>query len=594
MKKTIRIAAGVLLGIALIWWFVKPKRTPQERQEKVLYIVSNGQVQELDPIRARDNYTVKQISQVYEGLLEYHYLKRPLTLVPNLAEAMPTISADQRVYTFKLRRGVFFQDDPCFKDGKGRELVADDFVYSLKRLADPKLQALNFWVIDNKLEGLNEWREKSQQANVTDYAEEIAGLRALDRYTLQFTLKQPYPQFLYALAMKGCYVVPHEAITYYGTEFINHPVGTGPFVIENFNPQDTKITFRKNPTFRDKRFPSEAAEEYRHMLSYAGKKLPFVDKIVTHIITEEYPRWLKFKKGEIDAIDISRDQITGTVVENGRLASELVEKGIQYEQAPELSTHYIGINNSHPLFKNNRKLRQAISLAFDRETYNQLFFKGSVMLAQSFLPPRLAGYQADYVNPYRTYDLEKAKKYLAEAGYPEGKNLPEITLDIPSTTDLRQKGEFIRQCMGKIGIRVNVIPNIFPEMIKKTQTTGCMLHTISWAVEYPDAENFFQLLYSKNQQSSGLWYHDPVFDSLYEQASGMSDSPERTKIYEKINQMIAEEVPIICVFHPSVKDLRHGWVKNYLQPDCIYGPEQYVDIDLAQQKALKAKLEASR
>ena len=593
MKKTIRIA-GVLLGIALVWWFVKPKRTSQERQEKVLYIVSTAQIQELDPIRARDDYTVKQAARVYEGLLEYHYLKRPLTLVPNLAEAMPTISDDQRIYTFKLRRGVFFHDDPCFKDGKGRELVADDFVYSFKRLADPKLQSLNFWAVDGKLEGLNEWREKTQQASVTDYAEEIPGLRALDRYTLQFTLKQPCQQFLYALAMACCFVVPHEAVTYYGAEFINHPVGTGPFMIENFNPHETKITFRKNPTFRDKRFPSEAAEEYRHMLSYAGKKLPFVDKVVTYIITEEYPRWLKFKKGEVDAIDISRDQTTTTVIEKGQLAPDLVEKGIQYLETPLLGTHYIAINNGHPLFKNNRKLRQAMALALDRETYNQLFFKGSAMLAQSFLPPGLPGYQADYVNPYCTYDIEKAKKYLAEAGYPEGKNLPEITLDIPSTTDIRQRGEFIRQCMGKIGIRVNVIPNIFPELIKKAQKAGCMLHTMSWTVEYPDAENLLQLLYSKNQQTSGLWCHYPVFDSLYEQASIMPDSPERTRIYEKLNQLIAEEVPIICIFHPRPKDLHHGWVKNYIQPDGIYGIEQYVDIDLAQQKALKVKLEASR
>ena len=148
--------------------------------------------------------------------------------------------------------------------------------------------------------------------------------------------------------------------------------------------------------------------------------------------------------------------------------------------------------------------------------------------------------------------------------------------------------------MAKIGIRVRVIPNTFPEMVKKSRTTGCMLHTISWAVEYPDAENFFQLLYSKNQQTSGLWHHNPVFDSLYEQASVLSDSPERTKIYERLNQMVAEEVPIICIFHIRAKDLYHGWVKNYLRPDCIHAIEQSVDIDLAQQKVLKAKLEATR
>jgi oligopeptide transport system substrate-binding protein len=590
-KRIVQLGSLALGLILLGWWYAKRKGLHQKQpvQEKVLNLVSNANIQELDPIRARDDYTVKQAALVYEGLLEYHYLKRPLTLVPNLAQAMPTVSDDQRVYTFTLRKGVLFQDDPCFKEGKGRELVAEDFVYAFKRLADPKLQSLNFWVVDNKLEGLNEWREKNGQAIATDYTAEIVGVRALDRYTLQFTLKQSYPQFLYALALSPCYVVPREAVTYYGADFSNHPVGTGPYRIENFNPQDMKIVYCKNPTFRDKYFPSVAAQSYAAMLTYAGRKLPFIDKIVTCVLTEEYPRWLKFNKGDVDIIDISRDQAVATALVDNQLAPELQGKGIQFLQVRDLGTHYIAFNNSHPLFKDNPKLRQAMSLTFDAATYNKLFYKGSVLLAQSLVPPGLAGYQAGYINPYQ-YDIEKAKKYLADAGYPAGKNLPEIVLDVPATTDLRQKGEFFSQCMATIGIQVKVVPSIFAELIKKTQNGTSMMHTMSWTAEYPDAENFFQLLYSKNQQTSALWFHHPTFDALYEQAAAMLDSPERTKIYEKLNQMIAEEVPMICIFHLTSKVLHHGWIKNYTLSDCMYGTEQYIDIDLSQQEKLKPKL----
>lgn len=589
MKNIIRI--GILvLAIGAVWLYTECSKTPQVAQEKVLVIAKNAQVQGLDPIRVRDDYAVHEAGKVYEGLLDYHYLKRPLELVPNLAVATPTISADQLVYTFKIRKGVKFHDNPCFPKGKGRELTVHDFVYSFKRLADPKHQSLNFWLIDGKIKGLNEWRQQYADVANTDYTAEIEGLKAIDRYTLQFTLTKPYPQFLYALTMAPCYAVAHEAVQYYGADFANHPVGTGPFILEELNPQDNKIVYCKNPTFRDKRFPSEAAEPYRHMLAYAGKQLPLVDKIITYILPEEHPRWLKFQKGQMDVIDISKDNIALKVVQNKELIPALKEKGVQLFQEPELGTSYIVFNNGHPLFKDNIKLRQALSMAFDGQKYNELFYNGTATLAQSILPPGFAGYRADYVNPYRVYDVEKAKQYLAEAGYPDGEGLPEITLDVASTTDARQKGEFFQKCMSKIGIRIKVVENIFPNLLKKLHTKATMLHAIAWTAEYPDAENFFQLLYGSNQVAIGAYFDDPAFNTLYEQAAVMPDSPARTVLYERLNQMAAKNVPMIYGIHRPTLALFQGWVKNYILPDCICGTEQYLDIDLAKKQALFPQL----
>ena len=560
-KVIIGLGASVVVALAL-WPYTK--QTQSSASEKVLVTVSNREIKGLDPIHCDDICGAREISRVYEGLVEYHYLKRPYELVPNLAANMPTISADQRVYTFKLREGVQFHDNPCFPEGRGRELTAQDVVYSFKRLADPKNQAKSFWVIDGIIQGLNEWREKYANAPATDYTEDIRGLQAIDRYTIQFRLTQPNPRFLNILAMPNCYVVAQEAVEHYGAAFVNHAVGTGPFALKAFRPQDSKIVYHKNPTFRDKRFPSEAAEDYQHMLAYAGQKLPFVDKIVTHIFTEEQPRWLKFGKGKIDVMSITEDNIATEIIKNRKLIPSISAEGIYLLQVPEGRTNYVVFNNAHPLFKDNPKLRKAMSLAFDRDRYNQLFHNDTATMAQSTIPPGLAGYRADYKNPYCEYNLEKAKQYLAEAGYPGGQGLPIITLDVKAETAEKQQAELFQQCMKAIGIHVEVITHTWPELINKVRKKDAMIHVLGWSADYPDAENFLQLFYrSDNALGLGAYFNDDQFNALYEQAAAMPDSPARTKLYEQLNQMLGELVPVIYTSHRTYFALYHSWVKNY-------------------------------
>ena len=205
----------------------------RDLDSKVLNISVKAKIKGMDPIYANDMYSSNEVARVYEGLLEYHYLKRPYTLIPNLAEAMPTVSSDGLTYTFKIKKGVVFQDDAAFEGGKGRELVAEDFVYSIKRLADPKLQALGWWILDGKIKGLNEWREKHTDSKVVDYDETVEGLKAIDKYTLKFKLTKPFPQFLYSLAMPFTFVVAKEVLSHYGKEFLNHPVGTALISFQN-------------------------------------------------------------------------------------------------------------------------------------------------------------------------------------------------------------------------------------------------------------------------------------------------------------------------------------------------------------------------
>ncbi len=568
-----------------VWLYRKNNRNVEVKSEKVLAIANNAPVKGLDPIQTSDVYMSQEVSKIYEGLLEYHYLKRPFELCPNLAAEMPTLSADQLVYTFKIRQGVVFHHDACFPHQQGRELTAADFVYSLKRLADPKLQASGFWLIDGKIKGLNAWRERYTDGATVDYQQEVEGLKALDKFTLQITLSSPYPLFLYSLAMPACFVVAHEAVAHYGEEFVNHPLGTGPFMLKKFSTQDTRLVYHKNPTFRDKFFPSEAAEEYKHMLTYAGQKLPLVDQIIVHILPEVQPRWLKFQSGQIDIIDLSEDKFASEVVKDNQLTPALQEKGVNLFCVPQLLTCYMIFNMAHPLFKDNIKLRQGMSLAFDREGYNQLFYNSTAILAQSTVPPGLAGYREDYKNPYLTYDLDKAREYLAAAGYPEGKGLPEITLDIPAEIDSKQKGEFIQSCMAKIGIRIQLVENLFPVLINKITTKSTMLHYMCWSGDYPDAENFLQLFYGPTQPGGmGSNMNHTTFNSLYETASKLPNSPARTVLYERLNQIAAEHVPAMYTVHPPHVSLNHNWLKNYCWSNFHYGTELYWDIDVAKKK----------
>jgi oligopeptide transport system substrate-binding protein len=558
---------------------------------KTLNLAVVAQIKSMDPAFANDRYGGTEVGRVYEGLLQYHYLKNPAELMPNLAQGMPEVSPDGLTYTFKILPGVKFQDDPAFPNGKGRELVAEDFVYSIKRLADPHLQSNGFWIIDGKLKGLNEWRDQNASRTVTNYNETIEGVKALDNQTLQFILKKPYPQFLNALAMPFLFVVAHEVVNHYKDSFLNHPVGTGPYMIKEFSTNMNQLVYVKNPNFRDQFYPSDASGDLNTPanLEDAGKKLPLVDKIVVNIIVESQPRWLKFQKGDIEYLEIPKDNFSATVTKDKRLTPEMEKKGIRLLIAPSPDVTMYSFNMEHPLFKDNLNLRKAMSLAIDGNKLNELFYSGVSIVAQGIIPPGMGGYKADFVNPNRTFDIELAKKYLKEAGYPDGKGLPEIVLDVTNTTTSRQLGEFFQNSFKLIGIKLKLELNPWPELQKKIKTKQSMFFGNAWGGDYPDAENFLQLFYGQNASpgSNGANYNNPEFNALFEKASIMQDSPERTAYYEQLNKMIVDAVPVIFGVHRTSFSIYQGWLKNYVNSDFGHHTCKYLNIDLDKKKALR-------
>jgi ABC-type transport system substrate-binding protein len=559
--------------------------------EREINLISPEKIAGFDPINASDKYSANEVGKVYEGLFEFHPLNRPYELIPNLAESLPVISPDGLTYLFKLKKGVLFHDSPVFAGGVGRELNSHDVIYSIKRLADLKLSAKGWWVLDDRIVGLNEWRLKNSKLEKINYDEEIEGLKFIDDYSFQIKLKRQYPQFLYALAMPFTFIVAREAVLAFGNEFLNNPVGTGAFMLPRFD-RSSMITYYKNPKFREKFYPLEGEEgdDKLGLLADAGKRIPLVDKINVHIMVESQPKWLSFMKAKNDILEVKDVNIQQSLNADRNLKNEHKEKGIRLIMKPMLDVTYFAFNHQEPIFQ-NKKVRQAMNLAFDRASYNRLFHENTAFEAHGPVPPGLTGQKKEFKNPYIKYDIELAKKFLTEAGYPGGKGLPTIVVQTRSDTISRQQVEFFEKCMKKIGINIDISMNTWPELVNKVTQKQHQMYTMAWGADYPDAENFLGLLFCPNQApgSNGANYCNPDFDNIFKQATVLHDSPARTDLYEKLNEMAAFDVPWIMGFHRTDIYLTQAWLKNFKHMEFNHSQFQYLNVDLEVKKQLIKK-----
>lgn len=545
----------------------------------------------LDPAQSSDLYSNLQVAQIYDGLYQYHYLKRPYVLETNLAEAMPEYSEGGRVVTIKIKKGVLFQDDPCFKEsgGKGRELVAEDFVYSWKRLADPKVQSTGWWIFDGKIVGLNEWRETAQKADKADYTTQVEGLQATDRYTIKVKLIEPSYMFLYYLAMPFAFVVPKEAVAHYDKDFMRSPVGTGPFIYDRSESNlNAKLVFKRNPTYRPVFYPSEGepGDKEKGLLEDTGKQLPFADELIYTVFVEDQPQWLNFMAGKLDASGIPKDNYQQAISPGKELTEEMKTKNLVLIKSPELDITHETFNMADPIIGQNKLLRQAISLAYNIDSAIELFYNGRAVPAQGPVPPGLEGYDPLYKNPYRQFNLEKAKELLAQAGFPEGKGLAPIEHLSPASSTSRQFAEYFSKSLAAIGLQVKISQFTWPEFQAALKNKKGQMWGYAWSADYPDAENFLQLFYSKNASPgpNDSNYSNPEFDGLYEQSLKLQNSPERTELYKKMVAIVTEDCPWIFGVHRLAFQLTHPWLKNLKIHDFEHSRAKYYRLDLSLRK----------
>ncbi|MBT7609651.1 MAG: hypothetical protein HN576_07835 [Bacteriovoracaceae bacterium] len=562
------------------------KKQSSSSHFKVLNQVSSP-LKHFDPHLTTDLASIIQLSKVYESLYETHPFNAPFGLLPNLAQDYPVISHDGLTYTLKIRNNIFFQKDPAF-NGKKRKLVAQDFATSFKRIADPHIVSphYNYW--NKHIVGLSEFYATNKKLDKTNYQLKIKGINVLDDYTLQIKIKHRNNLFINILSNIRTSPLPLEALEYYKNDLSQVMIGTGPFILKKYI-RKSQIIFEKNLEYREKLFPTTGDKAYTSILKeYGGKKIPFLDKIKVHVINEAQSAWLNFLRGKLDYLEVPKDNMNETLSPSNNISPGMNAKGIQLGFTSSLTNvYYFGINQQSPFLK-NKFLRQAIAHAFDFNKYNQLFFNNIADLANSVLPPNIPGNTPPIKADYLTKNTEKAKTLLAQAGYRNGKGLPEFVIIVKNTTLARQIAEFFQKEMSSINIKIRVESVTWGNLLERAQKGKFDFFYLAWFVGVPSGFSFFELLYGPNYPDSfnRMGYQNKNFDHLFDMAYKMKAGKQQNDLVRKMNMMVQDDLPMIPLVHAKNIFVRQGWLKNYIPSEQYGGLEKYYDID----QGLKTKL----
>jgi len=550
---------------------------PSARGETV-FRRSMDRVASMDPAAASSLYASRAVSMVYETLLEFDYQARPYKLIPGLAEDVPEVQSNGCVYLVRLHPQARFHPDACFgEDASGRPqsraVTAQDVVYSLKRLADRRVVSPGGWLVEDSIVGMRAFADVSAIGPRTDYSLPVLGLRAVDARTVRIELVRPMHQFLWYLALSYASVVPHEAVTYYGTEFGSHAVGSGPYRLERWR-RNHEMSFVRDPEWRGWRDgpaavkPGEAA-------------VPF-DRVKYRVIDDVSTQWLCFLSGELDFLgEVARDNWDAVIDGSGGLTGPLKQRGVSLYVIPTLEVAYIGLNMDDPVLGHNRALRQALNCAFDCAAWER-FFNHRAIRCDGPVPP---GTEGRLETPFAyAYNLDKAKALLREAGYsggvdPKTGRRLELTLDLGRTSqDIRESSELIGSFLERVGISLKPQYYNWPTFLRRVSNRQSQMFRIGWTSDYPDAQNFMQLFYGKNASPgpNRANYASPEFDRLYEAACAATDAAERNRYWAQAQALIREDCPWIFLHFQKAYSLCNKNVLGYRPSDFPFGSEKYL------------------
>ena len=531
----------------------------------------------MDPAQGVSVYAARAIQMSYETLLEFDYKARPYKLIPALAEKMPEVSDDGLVYVFTLNPDARFFADPCFgKDSSGnfkdRPVTAADVVFSLKRLSDRKVASPGSWLMDDAVKGMRAFADASTGESATDYSMDVAGLQVLDDRRVRIELTQPRQQFLWYFAMAYTAIVPHEAVEYYGADFGKQAVGSGAYKLAGWQ-RNHQMDFVRNQSWRGWKAGPAAFDP-------SSTLLPF-DRFVFRVIDDVSTQWLCFLSGELDFLgSITRDNWDVVVGPDGEIDDSLKERGIKLHCIPALEVFYIGFNMDDPVLGNNKKLRQALNCAFDSERWVR-FFNNRTIECDGPLPP---GVEARVESPFEyRFDLEKAKRLLKEAGYPDGIDPKTgrrlvLNLDMGRTSqEIRESTDLLVSFYNKVGVSIKPHFHNWPVFLKNISNRQSQMFRIGWIGDYPDAENFLQLFYSHNVSPgpNRVNYVNPEVDRLYEMAVKTIDDEKRNKMWKDLQEIVREDCPWLFMYYRKTYTLCNDRVIGYQPTDFPYATEKY-------------------
>jgi len=577
-----------LLAVSLLLLALSGCKKPfsdREQNNNVFRFSGSGSPVTIDPASASSTYENLMVTSIYDQFYEYKYLARPFELKPRLATGMPEVSEDGLVYTFRIKEGVRYADDPCFPDGRGREVVVHDFIYAMKRIFDPKNLPQGEWVWRGKIKGLDEWKGAG-----SDYSQDIEGLKAIDDYTLQITVNEPFPQLTYTLAMGYSSFVPREAVEFYGKQIALKPVGSGPYRLESFSTQ--KAVFVKNENYREEYFDLEyegydpETQAWAGLEVLDGKRIPILENVEAHFMKESMTRWNSLNKGNeihFGGIPIELTHMVASQLKPLKLRPQYAEK-FKGMNSPDFGFIYMAFNMADPRIghhedpgqdRRNWLLRKAIRKAYDWGQRNQRFYNDIGVVFPGIIPPRLDAHDPALPRSYVTADYDQAKAYLKQGGW-TAENLPKLEYGTTASVQNIQMYEQFRGWLEKIGYpREKVVLSTyatFGDYNRAVKQKEVMLISMGWNLDYPDSENVLQLYYGPNKSpgSNVSNFDDPEFNKLFRKTKTMQPSPERTELYRKMNRIILEDVPTIS---GMMRNRPYIWYKNvvYYPSDSPHG-----------------------
>jgi ABC-type transport system substrate-binding protein len=557
-----------------------------------------------DPAQITDLYSRTVAVGFFEAPLEFEYWARPVRMRPNTAAAMPEVSEDFRTFTFRIKPGIYFADDPAFK-GQKRELTAEDYVYSIKRHYDPRWKSGNLYILENaKILGLSELRRRLlDEKKPFDYDTPVEGLRTLDRYTFQVKLAEPSPRFLYNFT-DGSFTgaLAREVVEAYGDRIGEHPVGTGPFVLKSWK-RSSRIVLARNPNYREVLWNETPPAGNERLVRAAdrlkGRRLPMIDELHISVIEEAQPRWLSFLGEEQDLTENVPADFASVAIPNNQLAPHLVKRGVQMVRYPraDVSVSYFAME--HPVVggyePHKVALRRAISLAVDIDREIRILRRGQAVPAQGPIAPGTWGYLPDFKTEMSDYNVARAKALLDMHGYvdkngdgwreqPDGSPL---VLEYSTQPDQqsRQFSELWKKNMDAIGLRMVFKTAKWPEQLRASRAGQLMMWGVGWSAGAPDGDTFLALGYGPNKgQANHARFDLPAYNALYEKQRALPDGPERQAAMTAAAKLMVAYMPYKIHVHRVWTDLAHAWVVGYDRNVFVREFWKYVDIDLDEQR----------
>lgn len=527
----------------------------------------------LDIHTTSDGYSSQAQSLTYESLYEYAFLKQPLELIPNLAESLPQVSKDGKTYTFTLRKGIRYHDDPCFQknQGKGREVVAQDFVSAFERIADSKLGSPMYSSLETLIAGMKEYKQKKSKT--------ISGVEAVDPAHLRVTLLKKSPRFVFNFLGRSAAPLPAECIKFYGEKLAEHSVGTGPFQITEFSP--TRVVAVKNPNYNSAErkifypFKNDASESFQNrsdLFVDSGKTVPFLDKVEFEVIEQSQPLFLKFISGDLEQSGVPKDNL-GTTLAGGKLNDDLKKRGVQHFQEKRSDIVVQIFNLKDPIWGKNKELRQAYYLALNIPEIIEKMYGGFAVPAESVVNPGDYSYKPNYRSKWSTRNLAMARELLAKAGYPEGKGLPPIVMPNTSDSSSRQSIELIERQIREVGIKLQYEPMSWPEYMSRIKNGKFTVAFQAFVSDVPDPEGAIPMWHSRSIPPNGQNYgqfQNAQYDQLSDAVETLENGPARLKAIADAVSILEEELPVIPIVHRIMNQLYQPWVRNATATDELF------------------------